>query len=38
MPGCYIAVLESNPFIEEGLRDAGQRKSESVVYGIMKRE
>jgi hypothetical protein len=38
MQGCYIAVLDSSPFLDEGLRSVGARRSESVVYGIMKRE
>jgi hypothetical protein len=38
MPGCYMAVLDSTPFLEEGLRNVGVRRTESVVYGIMKKE
>jgi hypothetical protein len=36
LPGCYIAVLDAAPFIEEGLRNAQTRAGRSVVYGIMK--
>ena len=38
VPGSYIAVLKSSPFVEQGLRDAGSRKSEAVVYGLMKKD
>ena len=38
MPGCYIAATDSSPFIEDGLKDVGSRKNESVIYGIMKAE
>ena len=38
MQGCYIAVLDSSPFLDEGLRNVGVRRTESVVYGIMKKE
>jgi hypothetical protein len=34
-PGCYVAALESAPFIEEILSGA-RRKARSLVYGIMK--
>jgi hypothetical protein len=35
-PGCYIAVLDSAPFFQTGLRSAELRPSRSVVLGIMK--
>jgi hypothetical protein len=35
-PGCYLAVLEANPFLEEGLRNPGHRKALALVCGIMK--
>ena len=35
MPGCYIAAVDSSPFIEDGLKDVGAMTRESVVYGIM---
>jgi hypothetical protein len=35
LPDCYLAVLESTPFMEEGMRGARPRNSRSVVYGIM---
>jgi len=35
-PGCYLAVLDSCPFIEEGLRGVKERRAEALVYGIMK--
>ena len=38
MQGSYIAVLDSSPFIDEGLRNVAVRKTESVVYGVMKKE
>ncbi|HEV8486781.1 MAG TPA: hypothetical protein VGV87_24770 [Blastocatellia bacterium] len=38
MAGGYLAVLDSTPFLEEGLRNTGVRRTESVVYGIMKKE
>jgi hypothetical protein len=34
-PGCYIAVLESAPFLEPGLCHAEMRRGQSVVLGIM---
>jgi hypothetical protein len=34
-PGCYLAVLESAPFIEEALAGA-RRQARSLVYGLMK--
>jgi hypothetical protein len=33
-PGCYLAVLDASPFIEEGLHNVKTRKSKTVVYGI----
>jgi hypothetical protein len=36
LPGCYVAVLESSPFIEEGLRSAANRQGRAVVLGILK--
>ena len=38
MQGCYIAVLDSSPFLYEGLRNVGAKRTESVVYGVMKKE
>jgi hypothetical protein len=35
-PGCYVAVLEATPFIEEGLTKVKTRKCRSVVYGILR--
>lgn len=32
--GCYLAVLDSSPFLEEGLRGSVSRKALTVVYGI----
>jgi hypothetical protein len=37
-PECYIALLDGNPFIEQGLKKARPRRCGSLVYGIMKRE
>lgn len=34
MPGCYLAVLDSSPFVEEGLKDVKTRKARTLVYGI----
>jgi hypothetical protein len=36
VPGCYVAVLDDAPFVEEGLRGASDRRGQSVVYGILK--
>ena len=36
VPGCYIAVLDESPFLEQGLRQTQSRNLRSVVYGIMK--
>jgi hypothetical protein len=32
--GCYLAVLDASPFVEDGLRDVKTRKSKTLVYGI----
>jgi hypothetical protein len=34
--GTYVVELDTCPFLEEGLRSASQKKSEAIVYGIMK--
>ncbi|HKQ79660.1 MAG TPA: hypothetical protein VJ810_38560 [Blastocatellia bacterium] len=34
MPGCYLAVVDASPFIEEGLKNVEIRKGRSLVYGI----
>ncbi|MGE0126584.1 MAG: hypothetical protein AB7U82_00655 [Blastocatellales bacterium] len=34
MPGCYLAVLDASPFVEEGLKDGKTRKARTLVYGI----
>lgn len=34
MPGCYLAVLEASPFVEEGLKNVKTRKARTLVYGI----
>ena len=34
-PGTYVAVVESSPFLEQGLKNAQVRPSESVILGIM---
>jgi hypothetical protein len=34
MPGCYLAVLEASPFVEEGLKDVKTRKARMLVYGV----
>ncbi len=34
MPGCYLAVLDSSPFVEEGLKDVKTRKARALVYGV----
>jgi len=36
VPGCYIAILEDSPFLEQGLRQTQSRNLRSVVFGIMK--
>jgi hypothetical protein len=35
-PGCYIAVLDSAPFLQPGISSATHRASRSVVFGVMK--
>jgi len=35
-PGCYLAVCDDAPFLEQGLRHAQTRKLSSIIYGIMK--
>jgi hypothetical protein len=35
-PLSYVAVLEEAPFVEDGLRNARNRKCRSIVLGIMK--
>ena len=37
-PGCYIASLESSPFIEEGLPNVTETQYSAVVYGILASE
>ena len=37
-PGCYIAVLDAAPFIEEGLRKVREKQYSSIVYGILAEE
>ncbi len=37
-PGCYIASLDTSPFIEEGLRNVTDKQYSSVVYGILAEE
>ncbi len=37
-PGCYIAVLDTSPFIEEGLRKVTEKQYSSIVYGILDEE
>ncbi|HKC87347.1 MAG TPA: hypothetical protein VKG02_15285 [Blastocatellia bacterium] len=32
--GCYLATLDSSPFLEEGLRGNVSRKAMTVVYGV----
>jgi hypothetical protein len=32
--GCYLAVLDASPFVEEGLRNVKTRKVKTLVYGI----
>jgi hypothetical protein len=36
LPGSYLAVMDSAPFFQQGLRSAVHRRSRSVVLGIMK--
>jgi hypothetical protein len=33
-PGCYLAELDSSPFVEEGLKGVETRKGRSLVYGL----
>lgn len=33
-PGTYLAVLDSSPFVEEGLKDVKTRKARTLVYGV----
>jgi hypothetical protein len=35
--GCYLAILDASPFVEEGLRNVNTRKAKSLVYGIQHR-
>ena len=37
-PGCYIAALDTSPFIEEGLQNATEKQYSSVVYGMSAEE
>ena len=37
-PGCYIASLNTSPFIEEGLQNVREKQYSSVVYGILDEE
>jgi hypothetical protein len=37
-PGCYIALLNSSPFIEEGIQNVQSRKTQTVVYGIIENQ
>jgi hypothetical protein len=32
--GCYLATLDSTPFLEEGLRGNVSRKALTIVYGV----
>jgi hypothetical protein len=34
MPNSYLAVLDSSPFVEEGLKNVKTRKARNLVYGI----
>ncbi len=38
LPGCYIAALDTSPFIEEGLQNVTEKQYSSVVYGILDEE
>jgi hypothetical protein len=33
-PGRYLALLEANPFVEEGLKNVRARKGRALVYGV----
>ncbi|MCI0381019.1 MAG: hypothetical protein L0Y72_18685 [Gemmataceae bacterium] len=35
-PGCYLAILEDAPFLEQGLEHTQSRRARSIVFGIMK--
>jgi hypothetical protein len=35
-PGCYLAVINDSPFLEQGLRRVQSRNLRSVVFGILK--
>ena len=37
-PGCYIATLETSPFIEKGLQKVSEERYSSTVYGILAKE
>ena len=37
-PGCYIAILETSPFIEKGLQKVNEERYSSIVYGILAEE
>ena len=37
-PGCYIATLDTSPFIEEGLQKVTHKQYSAVVYGILAEE
>jgi hypothetical protein len=33
-PGCYLAALDTSPFVEEGLKGVETRKAQTLVYGV----
>jgi hypothetical protein len=33
-PGCYLALLDASPFVEEGLKNVKTRKGRALVYGV----
>jgi hypothetical protein len=33
-PGCYLAALDTSPFVEEGLKGVETRKTRTLVYGV----
>ena len=35
-PGCYVAVLDASPFLEDGMSAVDHRQAKAVVFGIMK--
>ena len=37
-PGCYIAILETSPFIEKGLQKVSEEQYSSTVYGVLAKE